>query len=110
MGSSEAYSTEGLDERTLRDRLVDEADRLTGESIGVAFPGRGAALWHDGRIAILGPAGQAGRELGEAIDALLEGVDLRSPTAVREALLTMAGARLVVGRLAVGEPAERPRQ
>lgn len=106
MRSSQRYSTEGLDEETLRDRLIDQAGRLTGEAIGVAFPGRGAALWHEGRISILGPVGQPGRELGEAIDALLESEDLRSPAAVRDALLTMAGAQLVVHRVAVGEPAE----
>lgn len=107
MTSSRAYSTKGLDEATLRDRLIDQADRLTGEAIGVAFPGRGAALWFEGRISILGPVGQPGRELGEAIDALLEAVDLRSAAAVRDALLTMAGARLAVHRVAVGEPAEQ---
>jgi hypothetical protein len=105
--SSQAYSTDGLDEATLRDRLIDQAERLTGEAIGVAFPGRGAALWHEGRLSVLDPVGQPGRELGEAIDALLESEDLRSPTAVRDALLTMAGARSVVHRVAVGEPAEQ---
>lgn len=103
MRSSQAYSTEGLDEATLRDRLIDQADRLTGEAIGVAFPGRGAALWHAGRISVLDPVGQPGRDLGEAIDALLESEDLRSPAAVRDALLTMAGAHLVVHRVAAGE-------
>lgn len=107
MRSSRAYSTKGLDEATLRDRLIGQAERLTGEAIGIAFPGRGAALWHEGRISILDPVGQAGRELGEAIDALLESEDFRSPAAVRDALLTMAGARLVVHRVAVGEPAEQ---
>jgi hypothetical protein len=106
MRSSRAYSTEGLDEATLRDRLIDQADRLVGEAIGVAFPGRGAALWSEGRLTVLGPVGQPGRELREAIDALLEGEDPRSAAAVRDALLTMAGARLVVHRVAVGEPAE----
>ena len=96
----------GLDEATLRYRLIDQADRLVGEEIGVAFPGRGAALWHEGCLTVLGPVGQPGRELGEAIDALLEAVDLRSAAAVRDALLTMAGARLVVHRVTVGEPAE----
>lgn len=107
MRSSQAYSTEGLDEATLRDRLIDQADRLTGEAIGIAFPGRGAALWYEGRISVLGPAGQAGRELAEAVDALLESEDLRSAAAVRDALLTMAGAQLIVHRVAVGEPAEQ---
>jgi hypothetical protein len=105
--SPQAYSTDGLDEATLRDRLIAQADRLTGEAIGVAFPGRGAALWHEGHISVLGPVGQPGRELGDAIDALLESEDLRSPAAVRDALLTMAGAQLVVHRVAVGEPAEQ---
>jgi hypothetical protein len=59
MRSSQAYSTQGLDEATLRDRLIDQADRLTGEAIGVAFPGRGAVLWYEGRISVLDPVGPA---------------------------------------------------
>lgn len=102
-GGGLGHSARLLDEATLHDRLVSEAERLTGDAIGVTFPGRGAVIWHEGRISILGPAGEAGRELGQAIDALLEDEDVRSPTAVRDALLTMAGARLVVHRVVVDD-------
>jgi hypothetical protein len=104
--SSQALPDRGTGRDALRGRLIDQADRLTGEAIGV-FPGRGAALWHDGRLSILSPVGQPGRELGEAIGALLESEDLQSAAAVRDAVLTMAGARLVVHRVAVGDPAEQ---
>jgi hypothetical protein len=48
------YAAMGLDEASLRQLLIDEADRRVGETIGVAFPGRGAVLWHEGRISLLG--------------------------------------------------------
>jgi hypothetical protein len=99
-----AYATMGLDEETLRQLLIDEADKRAGETIGVAFAGRGAVLWHQGDISVLGPAGERVRELRDAVEALLEGVDVTSPTAVEDLLLTMGGARLVVHRLIVGEP------
>jgi hypothetical protein len=101
-GQPRSYSQEGLDEAILRQRLVDEADGLVGETVGVAFPGRGALLWHQGAISFRGPAGERGRELRNAVEALLEGVDVSSTTVVRDLLLTMGGARLVVHRLAMG--------
>jgi hypothetical protein len=97
------YAAMGLDEASLRRLLIDEADRRVGDTIGVAFPGRGAVLWHQGRISFLGPAGERGRELSDAVEALIEGVDIGSGMAVRDLLLTMSGARLVVHRLVVGE-------
>jgi hypothetical protein len=93
-----AYATMGLDEETLRQLLTDEAETLSGETIGVAFPGRGAVLWHQGDISVLGPAGERVRELGDAVEALVEGVDVASPAVVEDLLLTMGGARLVVRR------------
>jgi hypothetical protein len=98
------YATVGLDEGTLRQLLIDEADKRVGETIGVAFPGRGAVLWHQGDISVLGPPGERVRELRDAVEALLEGVDAASPVVVEDLLLTMGGARLVVHRLIVGEP------
>jgi hypothetical protein len=93
-----AYATMGLDEDTLRQLLIDEAEKLSGETIGVAFPGRGAVVWHQGNISVLGPAGERVRELRDAVEALLEGVDAASPAVVEDLLLTMGGARLVVRR------------
>jgi hypothetical protein len=88
----------GLDEGTLRKLLIDEADKRAGETIGVAFPGRGAVLWHQGVISVLGPARERVRELRDAVEALVEGVDVASPAVVEDLLLTMGGARLVVHR------------
>jgi hypothetical protein len=102
-GEPRSYTQEGLDEEVLRQRLVDEADRLVGETVGVAFPGRGAVLWHQGALSFPGPAGERGRELRNAVEALVEGVDVSSPTVVRDLLLTMGGARLVVHRLAASK-------
>jgi hypothetical protein len=99
-----AYATVGLDEGTLRQLLIDEADKRAGETIGVAFPGRGAVLWHSGDLSVLGPAGERVRELRDAVEALVEGADVASPAVVEDLLLTMGGARLVVHRLIVGEP------
>jgi hypothetical protein len=97
-----SYSKEGLNEAALRHRLVDEADRLEGETVGVAFPGRGAVLWHQGAISFLEPTGERGRELRVAVEALVEGFDVSSSTVVRDLLLTMGGARLIVHRLGAG--------
>jgi hypothetical protein len=105
-----AYATVGLDEETLRQLLIDEADKLSGETIGVAFAGRGAVLWHEGDISVLGPPGERDRELGDAVEALIEGVDAESAAAVEDLLLTMGGARLVVHRLMVGEPGDLSRR
>jgi hypothetical protein len=101
-----AYATMGLDEGALRKLLIDEADKRAGETIGVAFPGRGAVLWHQGNISFLGPAGERVRELRDAVEALVEGVDVASPAVVEDLLLTMGGARLVVHRLIIGEPGD----
>jgi hypothetical protein len=105
-----AYATMGLDEETLRQLLIKEADNRSGETIGVAFPGRGAVLWHRGDISVLGPAGERARELSDAVEALLEGVDAESAAAVEDLLLTMGGARLVVHRLMAGEPGDVSRR
>jgi hypothetical protein len=105
-----AYATVGLDEETLRQLLIDEADKRSGETIGVAFPGRGAVLWHPGEISVLGPAGERVRELRDAVEALVEGANLASPAVVEDLLLTMAGARPVVHRLIVGEPGDVSRR
>lgn len=74
--------------------------------IGVAFPGRGAVMWHEGEISILGPASERSRELREAVAALLDGADVTSPRVVRDLLVTMAGARLVVHRIVVDLPSD----
>ena len=99
-----AYTDMGLDEHTLRQRLIDEANQHEGEAVGVAFPGRGAVLWHHGHISFLGPAGERGRELRRAVEALVEGSDTLSGMVVRDLLLTMGGATLVVHRLTVSRP------
>ncbi|MGH2385550.1 MAG: hypothetical protein ACRDGB_10955 [Candidatus Limnocylindria bacterium] len=61
-------------------------------------------MWHEGEISILVPAGERSRELREAVAALLEGAGVSSPRVVRDLLVTMAGARLVVHRVVVDEP------
>ena len=71
-------------------------------SLVVAFCGRGAVIWRDGRIRFAGPRNQRRRELQAAVDALLEmeEVDQSSVADVRDALLTMGGARLLRDPLA----------
>ena len=66
-------------------------------SLVVAFCGRGAVVWREGRIRFAGVRNQRRRELQAAVDALLEmeDVDRSSMIAVRDALLTMGGARLL---------------
>ena len=66
-------------------------------SLVVAFCGRGAVVWRGGRIRFAGVRNQRRRELEVAVDALLEmeAVDRTSMLAVRDALLTMGGARLM---------------
>jgi hypothetical protein len=63
----------------------------------VAFCGRGAVVWRDGRIRFAGLRNQRRRELEAAVEALfeMEEVDLGSLAAVRDSLLTMGGARLL---------------
>ncbi len=59
--------------------------------------GRGVVVWQQGRITVQSPDEVAGQALEEAVLALLdaEGVSLDEPTAVRDAVLSMAGARLL---------------
>ena len=68
-----------------------------GSRLVVAYCGRGAVVWRDGRIRFAGIRNQRRRELEAAVEALLEmeGVDVASVSAVRDALLTMGGARLL---------------
>ena len=63
----------------------------------VDYAGRGAVVWRDGRIRYAGPRCQRRIELEAAVDALLEldSVDVGSLVEVRDALLTIGGARLV---------------
>jgi hypothetical protein len=63
----------------------------------VDYAGRGAVLWRDGRIRFAGPRCSRRLELERAVNALfeLDRVDSESLADVREALLTIGGARLV---------------
>ena len=63
----------------------------------VAYCGRGAVVWRNGRIRFAGLRNQRRRELEAAVEALfeLEEVDVSSAAEVRDALLTMGGARLL---------------
>ena len=63
----------------------------------VDYAGRGAVVWRDGRIRFAGPRCQRRIELEAAVGALfeMEGVDSASLVHVRDALLTIGGARLV---------------
>ena len=63
----------------------------------VAYCGRGAVVWRNGRIRFAGVRNERRRELEAAVAALfeLESVDTTSLLAVRDALLTMGGARLL---------------
>ena len=63
----------------------------------VDYAGRGAVVWRDGRIRFAGPRCQRRIELEAAVEALfeLEEVDPTSVVAVRDALLTIGGARIV---------------
>jgi hypothetical protein len=63
----------------------------------VAYCGRGAVVWRDGQLRFAGVRNQRRRELEAAVEALLdmEGVSLSSLEQVRDALLTMGGARLL---------------
>jgi hypothetical protein len=91
----EPYASRGLAASQLKTLLTGQADALTGSVVAVAFPGRGGVLWQPGSTRLVGPVAA---EFERAIDALLDGIDLRSGIQVRDALLTMAGARLVVDR------------
>ena len=63
----------------------------------VDYAGRGAVMWRDGRIRFAGPRCQRRIDLEAAVEALfeLEDVDSASLVEVRDALLTIGGARLV---------------
>jgi hypothetical protein len=63
----------------------------------VDYAGRGAVVWRDGRIRFAGPRCQRRVELEAAVEALFEmdDVDSASLVDVRDALLTIGGARLV---------------
>lgn len=66
------------------------------QSLAVDYAGRGAVVWRDGRIRFAGPRCQNRIDLERAVEALLEmeEVDLASAGEVRDALLTIGGARL----------------
>ena len=68
----------------------------------VAYCGRGAVVWRDGRIRFAGIRNQRRRELEAAVEALLEmeAVNVASVGEVRDALLTMGGAQLLRDPLA----------
>jgi hypothetical protein len=91
----EPYANRGLSASQLERLLHSQADVLTGKVIAVAFPGRGGVLWTPGAIRLVGPIGD---DFKRAIDGLLDGIDLGSGTQVRDALLSMGGARVVVDR------------
>lgn len=63
----------------------------------VVYCGRGAVVWRDGQIRFAGLRNQRRRELEIAVEALLEmeRTDRSSLQQVRDALLTMGGARLL---------------
>ncbi|HUG46919.1 MAG TPA: hypothetical protein VMP67_00750 [Candidatus Limnocylindria bacterium] len=63
----------------------------------VAYCGRGAVVWRGGRLRFAGPRDENRRDLQRAVEALIEmeGVDVSSAQAVRDALLTLGGARLL---------------
>jgi hypothetical protein len=95
MDTDEPYFGIGLSAGQLDAQLRRETDQLAGSVAAVAFPGRGGVLWHDGDVRLVGPTGA---EFERAVDGLLDGIDVRSRREVRDALLSMGGARLVVDR------------
>jgi aminoglycoside phosphotransferase (APT) family kinase protein len=74
----------------------------SGQTLAVGYNGRGAVVWRDGRVRYAGPRCQRRIELEAAVEALfeLENVDLASRADVRDALLTIGGARLLRDPLA----------
>jgi hypothetical protein len=70
---------------------------VTGDTLVVAYSGRGAVVWRRGKVRFAGPRCERRRELEQAVEALLEieGVDVTSVAQVRDALLTIGGARLL---------------
>lgn len=91
----EAYADRGLAASQLESLLLGEADSAAGPVVAVALPGRGGVLWRPGVVRLIGPVAV---EFERAIDALLDGVDLASRAEVRDSLLSVGGARLVVDR------------
>lgn len=71
--------------------------RRSSGTLAVGYSGRGAVVWRDGRIRYAGPRCQRRIELEAAVEALLEleDVDRSSAADVRDALLTIGGARLL---------------
>lgn len=71
--------------------------RGASRALVIDYPRRGAVVWRDGRLRFAGPRCQNRIDLERAVGALLEieDVDVSSLTEVREALLTIGGARLV---------------
>ena len=63
----------------------------------VDYAGRGAVVWREGQSVFAGPRCQRRIELEAAVEALFEmdDVDSASLVDVRDALLTIGGARLV---------------
>ena len=94
----EPYARQGLASRQLEPVLKDAAESRLGEVVAVVVPGRGGVLWHGGEIGLVGPVTE---EFRQAIDVLLEDARPESGAQVRDALLSMGGARLVVQRLIV---------
>ena len=93
----EPYADRGLAASQLEAWVLAFAEAVAGPVVGIAVPGRGGVLWQPGEVRFIGPASV---EFERAIDALLEDVDLGSKSAVLGALLSLAGARLVVDRSA----------
>ncbi|MEW5847680.1 MAG: hypothetical protein AB2A00_02660 [Myxococcota bacterium] len=64
----------------------------------IEFPRRGKVTWKDGAITVESTPEDVPHDLEEAVRAVLEmeDVDLTVPSQVRHALLSMAGAQLVV--------------
>jgi hypothetical protein len=71
--------------------------RATSRTLVVAYCGRGAVVWRAGQLRFAGLRDERRRELEVAVEALLEmeEVDLDSARQVRDALLTIGGARLL---------------
>ena len=78
-------------------RSVVRGSDVRRRTLVVAYCGRGAVVWRDGQIRFCGVRNQRRRELEAAVEALLEmeRVDRTSLVRVRDALLTMGGARLL---------------
>jgi hypothetical protein len=72
------------------------AARGRSQALVVDYAGRGAVVWRDGRIRFAGPRCQNRIDLEQAVEALfeMEQVDLASADQVRDALLTIGGARI----------------